>query len=624
MTVYFNKLSISTQEGEPMLMTSFEEQKGMPHLVSIFDTQYFRKWTEIPRGLSFHHKMETIIKELQSEKFGLFQAMKVRRPVTAFTGYDLVQWLRKRFDMEEQREAIHLSQLLCQYGYIYPLDLKSYSIKEDRSVEYRFQKPFYWPFSSQVSTDSIEYAIYLQKRSMRNKQKHGLEPYEQEAFDKLLKVYCDKKEFIEKQATEQVDEIKKKKRTEKIIFDQQERAFWRIHRPPPGCVKNLEEGPKKNFLPQQIIARKKTKEALRKEIAFLKKSFGRPRMKFSMVFESYKLRWEQYKEFDPFMDVSATQPSNPWMSDETMLWEINSPDVHIPTDSRMRKWAISFYELINDPRGQCEFDEYLQKEYSHENLHFWCAVENYKCCPRSRQKEEMNNIYKIYLEKGSRSEVNVDSKTLDQVHQNMRSSSESNAKARYVFEPAQEHIYVLMKKDSYPRYLRSDQFKDLMEKAKQQPLTKRRFFFGGPKKRPSTPSPKINRRHGSSSSDRDVSSDISGESSPVHVAHHSFSTGNLQDLDSHKSSRTNSREKDKPKPQIVHLETSGLSPGSVRRRSEEPTRMSVNSGINRRKSNLEVPKHYGVNVDKRKMEVTQTKSLNVPKTNSVAPWEGSQ
>ncbi|CAG2244571.1 RGS [Mytilus edulis] len=602
MAFNFNKLSLSPHGGEPNLKTSLNGKRGMLFLNSVLSTPYFMKWDKIPVGLPFPDKMETIIKELQSEKFGLFQAMKVRRPVTAFTGYDLVQWLRKRFDMEEQKEAIHLSQLLCQYGYIYPLDLKSYSIKEDRSVEYRFQKPFYWPFSSQVSTDSIEYAIYLQKRSMRNKQKHGLEPYEQEAFDKLLKVYCDKKEFIEKQATEQVDEIKKKKRNEKIIFDQQERAFWRIHRPPPGCVKNLEEGPKKNFLPQQIIARKKTKEALRKEIAFLKKSFGRPRMKFSMVFESYKLRWEQYKEFDPFMDVIATQPSNPWMSDETMLWEINSPDVHIPTDSRMKKWAISFYELINDPRGQCEFDEYLQKEYSHENLHFWCAVENYKCCPRSRQKEEMNSIYKMYLEKGSRSEVNVDSKTLDQVHQNMRSSSESNAKARYVFEPAQEHIYVLMKKDSYPRYLRSDQFKDLMEKAKQQPLTKR--------------------------SDRDVSSDISGESSPVHVAHHSFSTGNLQDLDSHKSSRTNSRvtvDKSHGSSSFQTRIICGLSPGSVRRRSEEPTRiLSVNSGSNRRKSNLEVPKHYGVNVDKRKVEVTQTKSLNVPKTNSVAPWEGSQ
>ena len=29
--------------------------------------------------------------------------------------------------------------------------------------------------------------------------------YLQEAFDKLLKVYCDKKEFIERQAQEQVE-----------------------------------------------------------------------------------------------------------------------------------------------------------------------------------------------------------------------------------------------------------------------------------------------------------------------------------------------------------------------------------------------------------------------------------
>jgi hypothetical protein len=70
---------------------------------------------------------------------------------------------------------------------------------------------------------------------------------------------------------------------------------------------------------------------------------------------------------------------------------------------------------------------------------------------------------------------------------------------------------------------------------------------------------------------------------------------------------------------------SGLSPGSLRRRSEEPTRIAAlnsSSGNNRRKSNLEVPKQYGLNVDKRKTDVTQTKSLNVPKTNSVAPYQG--
>ena len=57
MTVHFNKISIISEEGKSNLMTSFSDQKGMPHLVSFFDTQYFSKWTEIPRALSFPHKV---------------------------------------------------------------------------------------------------------------------------------------------------------------------------------------------------------------------------------------------------------------------------------------------------------------------------------------------------------------------------------------------------------------------------------------------------------------------------------------------------------------------------------------------------------------------------------------
>ncbi len=40
-----------------------------------------------------------------------------------------------------------------------------------------FQTPYYWP-SQHHTPDNIEYAIYLAKRSQRNKQKHGLEDYE--------------------------------------------------------------------------------------------------------------------------------------------------------------------------------------------------------------------------------------------------------------------------------------------------------------------------------------------------------------------------------------------------------------------------------------------------------------
>ena len=39
------------------------------------------------------------------------------------------------------------------------------------------QTPYYWP-SQNHNPENSEYLIYLYKRSLRNKQKHGLEDYE--------------------------------------------------------------------------------------------------------------------------------------------------------------------------------------------------------------------------------------------------------------------------------------------------------------------------------------------------------------------------------------------------------------------------------------------------------------
>ena len=46
------------------------------------------------------------------------------------------------------------------------------------------QTPYYWP-SQHHTPDNIEYAIYLDKRSQRNRQKHGLEDYELVIFTTL-------------------------------------------------------------------------------------------------------------------------------------------------------------------------------------------------------------------------------------------------------------------------------------------------------------------------------------------------------------------------------------------------------------------------------------------------------
>ena len=41
----------------------------------------------------------------------------------------------------------------------------------------------------------------------------------------------------------QVRIAKDRKKGDKIVSDSQERAFWRVYRPPPGCTSNLEVVP---------------------------------------------------------------------------------------------------------------------------------------------------------------------------------------------------------------------------------------------------------------------------------------------------------------------------------------------------------------------------------------------
>uniref|UniRef100_K1QT35 Regulator of G-protein signaling 6 n=1 Tax=Magallana gigas TaxID=29159 RepID=K1QT35_MAGGI len=546
--------------------------------------------------LSVFSKMEKMIVAMAKSDGETGIVMRAKRnlfsdQIESFSGCDIVDWLKRQYNISDVKEACYLATNLCQYGYIYPIDFKlsSYTVKYDRSAEYRFQK-----------------------RSLRNKQKHGLEPYEQEAFDKLLKVFADKKEFIEKQAREQVSEAKKQRRKEKILLDLQEKAFWRVHRPPPGCIKTMEEGPKRYFQPSQMAARRrKNKESFKAEITFLKKALERPKPKLSKVLESY-LTWnEQYQEYDPFLDPNAALPSNPWVSDDTLFWEVTDTLVKIPTELRVKKWAISFFNLVKDEQGLREFEDFLRKEYSLENIRFWKEVEDMKNGPRSAIETKVEWICREFLSKTSPKEINVDSKTLEIVNKSREEMRGKPESMRYILDPAQEHIYLLMKKDSYPRFLRSEQYINLKEMAHNQPLKKRFFAFGSGKTqiKRQTPSPKSPRR--STSSEREVNSDISGDS-PIHSINtpmHSYSTGNLKDMDM-KQTPTSS---------------SGLSPGQTRRRSDEPGRTrSMNAGDPRRKSNLEVPRSFPISAEKRKSDATLL-SLNVPaKNNIVAPWEGNQ
>ncbi|KAL1494809.1 hypothetical protein ABEB36_010345 [Hypothenemus hampei] len=428
-------------------------------------------------------KMEALVREMQDrESRGVpvrSQKVFLTSIPAAFMGYDLIEWLILRLEIEES-EALSIANQMCQYGYFFPIsDSKNFVVKDDSSL-YRFQSPFYWPWRNKPP-DNVDYAIYLMKRSLRNKQRHGLEEYEAEAFANLKRNLSNKWDAIKRQAEEQVKLLKSMKKPDKRISDSQEKAYWRVHRPPPGSSSPLEQVPLLTLCWNGVKPRKKTIEDWKREVEHLRASLDRTRIKVSQALESLMQHVDTYTEFDTFMVPPL--PSNPWVNEDVTYWILNAPLVDIPTEKRVRKWTVSLEDLLSDPTGVQEFTNYLQKEKSEENILFWLAVNDLRRSSQSQVLWKIKEIYENYVKLGSPREVNIDNQTMDKVLEGMKNNS------RFCFDAAQEHVYkLLLKKDCYPRFIRSDYYKNLLTNGVQ-PLQKKRFFgFGPTKKKISTTS----------------------------------------------------------------------------------------------------------------------------------------
>ncbi|XP_025414340.1 regulator of G-protein signaling 11 isoform X2 [Sipha flava] len=413
-------------------------------------------------------KMEGLVREMKDEETGVrvkSQKLFLTSIPSAFAGYNIIEWLMDRLTVDET-EAVHIANMLCQYGYFFPVnDSKTLTLKDDSSL-YRFQIPYYWP-CSQKNPDNVEYAIYLSKRLLRNKQRHALEDYEMDSLNSLKKNLQNKWEFITMQAEEQVRLSKDRKKGEKIVTDSQERAFWRVHRPPPGCVSVMEQIPIK--IGGSFSSKKKrSSEDLRREVELLRNCIGRTRVKTSVALDGLVSFGETYHEYDPLL--TGAQPSNPWVTDDATFWTFNCPMVEAITEKRIKRWALSMEDLVSDATGLHEFTNYLRKEYSHENIRFWLAVNDLKRCCQSQILQRVKEIYDEFLAPGAPCEINIDGKTMERTHKEMQVPS------RFTFDSAAEHVYtLLLKKDCYPRFIRSDHYKNLLANGVQ-PSARRRFF----------------------------------------------------------------------------------------------------------------------------------------------------
>ncbi|XP_026890689.1 regulator of G-protein signaling 3 isoform X8 [Acinonyx jubatus] len=135
-----------------------------------------------------------------------------------------------------------------------------------------------------------------------------------------------------------------------------------------------------------------------------------------------------------------------------------------PTSEEALKWGESLEKLLLHKYGLAVFQAFLRTEFSEENLEFWLACEDFKKVKsQSKMTAKAKKIFAEYIAIQACKEVNLDSYTREHTKDNLQSVT------RGCFDLAQKRIFGLMEKDSYPRFLRSDLYLDLINQKKMSP-----------------------------------------------------------------------------------------------------------------------------------------------------------
>ncbi|XP_070765164.1 regulator of G-protein signaling 21 [Enoplosus armatus] len=117
--------------------------------------------------------------------------------------------------------------------------------------------------------------------------------------------------------------------------------------------------------------------------------------------------------------------------------------------------------LLRDKKYLAAFHAFLRSEFSEENIEFWLACEDYKSTASPdvlRWKSE--EIYQKFIQPTASREINVDHHIREKIESSLEEPTLS------CFDEAQKHVYLLMERDSCPRFLHSDAYMSLKHKSR--------------------------------------------------------------------------------------------------------------------------------------------------------------
>ncbi|KAI9094603.1 hypothetical protein DFS34DRAFT_235793 [Phlyctochytrium arcticum] len=401
----------------------------------------------------------------------------------AFIASDLSDWIFLNCGFLTREEALRYCQTLFSEGYIIPVDLAE-KFTADGSM-YIFQSEQLWA-SRLWSPSDFDYTVYLVKRSMRVSAKYLLHEWEEDRLLRLQDAFYQRWEEVESNVNSHMKHMKSTlSKQERRIFQLQEYTFWKVHRPfliqagqsandedrknkESRNAQEMEEYYESNLRDEALL------DYLEKRVEILNLSFSMNRVKISQSCKTLVQRCDVWRPLDPILEPGQNIP-NPWFSEESSILTLGTANNVIwnskkhPSTADIRMWTYSFTELMRDAMGVKHFYNFVQKEFSQENLEFYLKCQALDSIPTRKDfTERARSIYDEFIKINAPREININSAERTAIINQFESTeadSKRNPLSYYVFADALKHIFALMAKDTYVRFCNSEVVSKAMSEA---------------------------------------------------------------------------------------------------------------------------------------------------------------
>ncbi|XP_002188951.2 regulator of G-protein signaling 1 [Taeniopygia guttata] len=120
------------------------------------------------------------------------------------------------------------------------------------------------------------------------------------------------------------------------------------------------------------------------------------------------------------------------------------------------QWSQSLEKLLASQSGQGVFREFLKSEFSEENIEFWLACEDYKKTKSDHLHGKAEKIYEEFVQSDAIKQINIDYQIREATAKKAQDPTHTS------FDEAQKTVYILMERDSYPRFLKSKSYLNLL------------------------------------------------------------------------------------------------------------------------------------------------------------------